>query len=178
MNTTKSYLSLTVFVILAYIASSTSDTNAQEFDRQKFTEIIIAEIKKNKGRTLGLSPSKIFHVYSVEIPEDAVIIQREKNFNYEIYPVYITTAYRESFYRVSKKRIPYEAVIYNKPKNSYASLSDETPKADDYEKITYWTYEEQTKDFKKTLDEFKNLSNTNLEELFGTEDKLPSHWKK
>lgn len=143
-------------------------------DNSVLIESIIAEIKLNKGRTMGRAPAKMLHVYSVEIPENAVILKREKDFNTEISPVYVTFAYRSSNYKIEKIKAGYDVVVYNEPINANASFKE---RSDKYEKQIIWYKEEQSKEFKNTLDELKSLKESDFESLFGTEDKFPSGWK-
>lgn len=178
MNCRKSVLiNILVLFVLPYIIQ-TKVSYSQEWDRQKFIDAVIAEIKLNKGRTMGHSPSKILHIYSVEIPDDAEILHREKNYNYEICPVYITYAHRTSNYKVVKQRVPFDVIVFLNPKDSYASMNKQTDRIVKFETTIYWQYEESTKEFKKTLDGLRNLSNTSFEELYGAEDNFPSKWKK
>lgn len=178
MKFKKSFIiNLFLLFILPYTIL-TEKSISQEWDRQKFIDAIIEEIKLNKGRTMGHSPTKILHIYSVEIPEDAEILHREKNYNYEICPVYITYVHRASNYKIVKQRVPFDVIVFLNPKDSYASMNKQSDRIAKFETTTYWQYEESTNEFKKTLDGMKNLSNTSFEELYGAEDNFPSKWKK
>lgn len=147
-------------------------------DKTEFINAVISEIKLNKGKTMGESPAKIMYIYSIEIPDDANIIQREKNFDYEIYPLYVTLALRKSNYKIAKLKIPYDAVIYREVKNSYASLNKQTDRLRKFQTEIIWEYEEQSKEFKQQLDGLKSLKDTDFENLYGTEDNFPANWKK
>lgn len=176
MNLKKSIITGIITLLLLCIIQ-TNEAFGQKLTGQQIKDTLIAELKLNKGRTMGQNPSSILHIYSVEVPADATILQREKNYNYEVYPVYITYAYRTSNYKIVKQKVPFDVIVYLNPKNAYASMNKQSDKITKFKTTVYWQYEEMNKEFDNTLDGMKNLSNANLEEIYGTEDNFPAKWK-
>ncbi len=163
------------FILLCMMQSD--EAFGQKLTRQQITDTIIAELKLNKGRTMGHNPSSILHIYSVEVPADAEILHREKNYNHEVFPVYITYAYRAGNYKVIKQKVPFDVIVFLNPKGSYASMNKQSDKIAKFRTTVYWQYEEMTKEFDDTLDGLKNLSKAGFEEIYGAEDNFPAKWK-
>ncbi|MEB2330616.1 MAG: hypothetical protein OZ913_10015 [Ignavibacteriaceae bacterium] len=174
---TKTQLKLiTLLQIILFVIACTGIVNAQT-DAESIVKIIKDELVLNKGRTLAKSPGDILHIYSIDVPADVVIEEFEKTVT--AYPVYVTMAYRSSNYKVEKYSEPYHVIMYKEPKNSLALLNPGDKKLKPFKKReTFWVVEEQSKAFKKTLDELPNLKENSLESIWGETDNFPSDWKK
>lgn len=162
---------IAIFVIIFYSA----DLVQAQISNNEIVNTIKEELKLNKGKTMGKSSGKIFHVYSIDVPVDAVIEDSENE--YIISPVYVTMAYRPNNNKIEKISEAYKVKIYKNPKQSYASFNPSYDFAGGEKTKIIWAYENDSKIFKAALDGLPSLKDTDLDLIYGEKDYFPSEWK-
>lgn len=147
-----------------------SFTLRKDVPSTEHVETILKQLREHPGQTLGFSASNIYHLYDINIPSDAEII--ESSSSYIINPVYITLAVSNSVYDITKQKIPYKMTLFKEYKGSYAIGRKDIAGIE-----VIWEKKEVSKEFSSALKELKNLANSSLDDLYSPEDDFPDEWK-
>lgn len=157
------YLMLTLFLVATSAAISQSN-------KEMYIEQFKKQIKAYPGQALGFSARNIYHVYDITIPADAEI--EETEYAYVISKVEVTLAASNTVFDITKQTITYKLTVFKEFKGSY------TVARKDISNIkVVWQKKEETREFRDALKELSNLGDTDLEELYGSEDAFPAEWK-